>query len=513
MPNPNRIYLIAPMPVSADSQAADNTFVGGQNRYVLVASSGIASIAAWFPQDADIRLCEEIVEPVDFDDPAEIIGISINVSQMARGLEIAREFRRRGRQVVLGGPHVSLAPELFEGEGDCLVIGEIEPIAQQFVADALSGTLAPVYQGGKADMNQMPSPRWDLYPNHLACSASVQTSRGCPFECNFCDVIQYVGRKQRHKSAENVISECQQLYDLGYRDIFLSDDNFTVYRRRSQELLQNLATWNNGPDHERVSFSTQVSVDLARDPELLQACNDAGLRHVFVGLESSDEEALEASKKRQNLKVDLRQECETITEAGLTIRAGLIVGFDTDDSSCFERQYRFAQSLPVVRHQVSVLVAPLATPLFAELEKAGRIVESRDYVTNVGMTKLTNFLPARMSRTELAEGYIWLRQALLDPDATIQRFETYARTLGAGSQNNTAMESGRRQASPMLDLIKFMVRDPGARRVIMAVREMAAERPEIEADIVSQLALYLNDYRQLGDSSAFSSVSVKYGAI
>ena len=497
------------MPVSADGEAADNTLFATGNRYVLAASAGIASVAAWFPEDTDTRLCEEIVEPVNFDDPAGVVGISINVSQMTRGLEIAREFLRRGRRVVLGGPHVSLAPELFEGEGDCLVIGEIEPVAQQFVADALHGTLAPVYKGGKADMNQMPSPRWDLYPNHLALAASVQTSRGCPFECNFCDVIQYVGRKQRHKSAENVISECQQLYDLGYREIFFSDDNFTVYRRRSQELLQHLAAWNNGRDYGAVTFSTQVSVDLARDPELLEACSQAGLRYVLVGLETSDEEALKASKKRQNLKVDLRRECETITRAGLTIRAGLIVGFDTDDASCFERQFHFAQSLPVVGHHLSVLVAPIATPLYSELERAGRIVESRDYVTNVAMTKLTNFLPARMSRAELAEGYIWLRRALLDPQATIQRFETYARTLGADGRNYIAPRRANRQASPMLDLIKFMVRAPGARQVIMAVREMAAERREIEADIVSQLALYLSEYRQLQDPSATGAVAVR----
>ncbi len=148
-------------------------------------------------------------------------------------------------------------------------------------------------------------PRWDLYPNGQALMGSVQTSRGCPFECEFCDVIQYLGRKQRHKPVGQVLAELDQLYRLGYRSVFLADDNFTVYRARAKELLVALRDWNARQTDGRMRLMSQVSIDAAGDEDMLQMCADAGLTHVFIGIETPNEESLREAKKRQNLKKNL----------------------------------------------------------------------------------------------------------------------------------------------------------------------------------------------------------------
>lgn len=259
--------------------------------------------------------------------------ISVNLSQAVRGIEISRIFREKGKTVIMGGAHFSLAPQLFEQAADCLVVGEFEPVAPLFMAALQAGMLKARHDGSKAALGEARIPCRDLYPNDRALAGVVQTSRGCPFSCNFCDVIQYLGRVQRHKPSKKVIEEVQYLYDLGYRQINLSDDNFTVYRQRTLTLLSTLATWNGADEPEPVTFITQMSIDVAKDPDLFSMFSQAGLRFAFVGIETSSEAA------RQNLRVDLVRQCEKIVEAGGgAIHAGLIVGFDSDDLSCFERQ-------------------------------------------------------------------------------------------------------------------------------------------------------------------------------
>ncbi|TDX33392.1 B12-binding domain-containing radical SAM protein [Rhodovulum visakhapatnamense] len=489
-----RIYLIAPAPDDASDTTAEISMAGVKTPYTLSAAAGIVSVAALLPQEARIRLCDEVVQEVDLEAEADLVGLSINVSQVARGLELAAAFRRRGIPVVMGGAHVSLAPELFRGKADAIVIGEFETAAPRFAADLKAGGLQPEYRCGQADMAETPLPRWDLYPNDRAISGVVQTSRGCPFDCTFCDVIQYVGRKQRHKPPERVLAELRQLYDLGYREVSLSDDNFTVYRQRTRALLEALIAWNGTGGRHPVRFSTQISIDAARDPDLLAMCNRAGLRQVFVGIETGNPESLAEANKRQNLRIDLGDACRTVVGAGLTIRAGLIVGFDHDGLDCFERQFAFAQSLPIVGFNVSALVAPYATPLYAEMKRAGRIVDEDTHRLAAG-TRMTNLIPARMTREQLTEGRDWLKAALLAPDAAMARFETYAHTLGSPCQDMTrsawATASARRH--PLHELVPLMMKDKGARRVIEGVRDLIAARPEIGYDLTSILTLHLSE--------------------
>ncbi|MBL3585129.1 B12-binding domain-containing radical SAM protein [Rhodovulum sulfidophilum] len=486
-----RIYLIAPAPDDKTDTAAETGMTGVKTPFTLSAAAGIVSVAAWLPRGTDIRICDEVVQEVDLGAEIDPVGLSINVSQLVRGLDLARAFRRRGVPVVLGGAHVSLVPEIFRGRADCLVIGGFETAAPDVAADLPAGALKPEYRCGKADMAAMPLPRRDLYPNDRVIAGVVQTSRGCPFDGTFCDVIQYVGRKQRHKPPEKVLAEPDQLYRLGYREVSLSDDNFAVSRKRTRALLEALIGCNGSAGRDPVRFSPQISIDA----DLLALCNRAGLRQVVVGLETSAPAALAEANKRQNLHVGLIGKCRKLVAAGLTIRGGLIAGFDHDDLGCFERQFAFAQALPVDGFNVSAPVAPYATPLYAEMKRAGRIADADTHRGSAAGARLTNMLPAQMTREELAEGRALLKAALLAPDAALVRFEAYARTLAPPSQDmgRTAWVKPGARRHPLHELLPLMMKEKGTRRVILAVREMIAERPETGYDLTSTLTLYLSE--------------------
>jgi radical SAM superfamily enzyme YgiQ (UPF0313 family) len=263
----------------------------------------------------------------------------------------------------VGGPYASLSPEVFRGHCDILVTGELEAIAEDLFADLERGVWQPDYTAGKADLATSPIPRWDLYPTDRALMGCVQTSRGCPVECEFCDVIQYLGRKQRVKPIPQVLAELEVLYQHGFRAVFLADDNFTVYRRRAKETLCALRDWNRARSAGAIHFSTQVSIDAARAPEILRLLSEAGVTWVFVGIETPNQESLRESKKRQNVGVDLLAQVQAFLDHGISVTAGMIVGFDQDGPDIYERQFDFAMASPIPIFSVGALVAPAATPL------------------------------------------------------------------------------------------------------------------------------------------------------
>ena len=277
-----------------------------------------------------MTICEEYVEEIDFDVDADFIGVTGKVIQGQRMNEVADEFRRRGKTVLIGGPHASLSPEAVRDHCDILIIGELESIAEDFFSDLENGNWKSEYVADKPDLSTSPLPKFHLYPNDRALSGCVQTSRGCPFECEFCDVIQYLGRAQRHKMVEQIITELDVLYDIGYRAVFLADDNFTVYRKRAKAVLRALADWNASRKDGPVAFHTQVSIDAARDPEIMRLCGEAGLTRVFIGIETPNEESLRETGKRQNVGINLVDQIQVFLDHGISVTGGMIVGFDHD---------------------------------------------------------------------------------------------------------------------------------------------------------------------------------------
>ena len=426
-----RLLLVNPkVPPSVWSLSDVAPVIGAHG---MMPSLALTTIAALTPDDVEIVLHDEAEGPVDLDTECDVVGLTGYITQLNRTLELADAFRERGRLVVIGGPYASLDPETHRPHCDVLFIGEAEQTWPQFLADHAAGVWADTYVGERVDMSTSPVPRHELVDFGRFYMGSVQTSRGCPFECEFCDVIIYLDRRQRHKAPEQVVAELEVLYQQGYRDAFLCDDNLTAHRGRSAKILDAVAEWNESKP-ERMRFITQVSIDVARDQDtpLLQRAARAGLRLAFVGLESSNPESLAESKKHQNLRDDLVADIHKVQRAGIQVQSGLVCGFDADDLTCFQRQYDFMQAAGTPNVAVTMLGAPIGTPLFARLDAAGRVVPeevlgAEAYETLNGLT--TNVIPAQMTVDQLRQGVLWLLNALYRPDALLERVAVLADCL------------------------------------------------------------------------------------
>jgi hypothetical protein len=426
-----RLLLVNPkVPPSVWSLSDVAPVIGAHG---MMPSLALTTVAALTPDDVEIVLHDEAEGPVDLDTECDVVGLTGYITQLNRTLELADAFRERGRLVVIGGPYASLDPETHRPHCDVLFIGEAEQTWPQFLADHAAGAWADTYVGERVDMATSPVPRHELVDFGRFYMGSVQTSRGCPFECEFCDVIIYLDRRQRHKAPEQVVGELEVLYRQGYRDAFLCDDNLTAHRGRSAKILDAVAEWNESKP-ERMRFITQVSIDVARDQDtpLLERAARAGLRLAFVGLESSNPESLAESKKHQNLRNDLVADIHKVQRQGIQVQSGLVCGFDHDDLSCFRMQYDFMQAAGTPNVAVTMLAAPIGTPLATRLRAAGRVVEEDemargDFDTLNGLT--TNVVPAQMTVDQLRQGVLWLLNALYRPDALLERVTVLADCL------------------------------------------------------------------------------------
>ena len=334
---------------------------------------------------------------------------------------MAGEFRRRGKIVIAGGPFASLSPSALRAHVDILVIGEIESVASQLFSDLDNERWSPEYVGGRWDLSRSPMPRWSLYRNDRALVGCVQTSRGCPFDCEFCDVIAYLGRHQRHKPVEQVLAELDVLYGLGYRNAFIADDNFTAYRRRARELLHALKDWNASRTDGPMMFGTQLSIDAARDLKLVSLCASAGIDWVFIGIETPNEASLRECKKPQNLLLDLQTGINSFLAHGIAVTGGMIVGFDHDGPDIFKQQHDFAMASAVPIFSVGALVAPAATPLYSRMQREHRLIEGGPEVAALPWD--TNIIPVQMTRKELLAGMHWLCNSLYEPRSFWLRLE------------------------------------------------------------------------------------------
>ncbi len=494
---PKSLYLINPRSEVPTYYGAEVHEHRGRKPAYLIADLGTVTVAAMAPRDWTVTICEEHVEPVDFDTPADYIGLTGKLNQASRMVAIADQFRERGKTVIIGGPYASLCPESFRGRCDILVVGELEGMSEELFSDLESGNWKEEYVNeDKPDLTSSPLPRWDLYPNDRAMAGCVQTSRGCPFECEFCDVIQYLGRKQRHKSVDQILAECEQLYEIGYRAIFLADDNFTVYRRRAKEVLAALADWNESKASGPMSFGTQVSIDAVRDPEIMQGLAKAGMSFVFVGIETPNEESLKEAKKRQNVGTNLADDVQVFLDYGIGVIGGMIVGFDSDDHDIFQQHYDFAMQTAIPFLSLGALVAPVSTPLHDRMTASGRIVEGR--IDHAGPPWETNIIPQRMTRDELMSGLKWLCNRLYTPEAFGQRMVQMIERMGPQrgpfrkrSDGQVARKGMRSVELEAMNLVKSLVRQ-GRRERKMWSRIWTAmlEKPGSEIAVMNFVHRY-----------------------
>ena len=386
----------------------------------------VPTLAALTPSPIQVHCVDDTCEPIDYETDWDLVGITGYITQRLRMFEIADEFRRRGVPVAIGGPYASLSSFTVRPHADILFMGEAELTWPQFLSDFMAGAWKSEYrQAEPIDIRATPEPDLRmLKPSYWI--GVVQTSRGCPFECEFCDVIVYLGRKQRHKEPARVVSEIQQFYDLGYRSIFLSDDNFTANRARAMEIMSAIRDWND-QQHEPMTFSTQVSIDIARqqDTELLDLCASAGLRQAFVGIETPNPAALLEVKKGQNVRASLTADVAALQSRGIVVQAGMISGFDADTLDSFRVQFEFLQEVGTAVVSVSMLNAPEGTPLERRLlsENRLKLVPVNDLYLE------TNIVAKQMTEGELLNGTKWLLNKLYDPGNFLERVSVLAHTL------------------------------------------------------------------------------------
>jgi hypothetical protein len=510
------IYLINPISDFPTYFSAESFAARGLRPAVFMADLAITTLAGLMGREGlEVKLCDENLSAVDFDTPADFIGITGKVTQRGRMAALAREFRRRGKVVLIGGPYASLAPDFLRPHCDILVRGEAEDILAELCSDMKSSRWKDEYVGGKPDLSHTALPRMEDYPNDRALLGTIQTSRGCPFECEFCDVIQYLGRAQRHKPIPQVLTELDQLYRLGYRGVFLADDNFTIMRAHAKELLAALRDWNCRQENGRVTFSTQVSIDAAKDDELLRMCADAGLTNVFVGIETTNEDSLRESKKRQNLRINIGDQVQKFLDHGIKVTGGMIVGFDSDDLGIFQRQHDFAASTAIPIFSIGALVAPEATPLHGRLEKDDRLVEGEEVAA---MPWSTNIIPRQMTREQLLYGLQWLCNSLYHPAAFAERvsafIDRFANLRTAAGANAGWLKAGRRSVDmDAMELISRVIANgPEEEKLFSALCSKAAKNQraaEVLPSFFLQYAQIRYMYEQGGiwESERPSSVS------
>jgi radical SAM superfamily enzyme YgiQ (UPF0313 family) len=377
------------------------------------------TVAGLTPREHEVTLCDENVAEIDFDVEADIVGVTGYIIHKERMFEIIDEFRRRGRFVVVGGPFASLCPEELRGHCDVLFVDESEETWPLFLRDFEAGTWKTEYRPvEKPDMGLSPSPRFDLLEVDRYHALTIQFARGCPFNCEFCDIIVMYGRRPRAKSVEQVMTEIRECHRLGAKQVFVVDDNFIGNKKLAKELLRAMARW--GREHGYpIDFNTEVSLNVAQDEELLGLMREAHFTTVFIGIESPRRASLQETRKTQNIRGDLVESVRRIHAYGIQVQAGMIVGFDHDDESIFEEQLRFIQEARIPVSMTGLLQAMPKTPLYRRVAQEGRLLGD----TRGDQFVLTNILPKQMSRRRLYEGYRWLVDQLYD-------FRNYrARTL------------------------------------------------------------------------------------
>jgi radical SAM superfamily enzyme YgiQ (UPF0313 family) len=382
---------------------------------------GLLTLAALTPSQFRVTLCDENAgERIDYATSARIVGITGYIIQKARVFEIADRFRARGQTVVLGGPLANLLPEVCREHCDVLFEGEAEYTWPRFLRDFTAGSPADHYQETeKIHLPDSPLPRLDVLKGRYA-HGIVQCSRGCPFNCEFCDIIVMYGRKMRFKPVERVLQEVAAWHARGAEQVFFADDNFIGHRAYAKEVLQALARWN-AARRRPLSFYTQASIDMVRDDELLMLLRDANFASVFIGIESPRKASLAESHKTQNEKLDLVAAVHKVQSYNLFILAGMIVGFDHDDASIFDEQYEFLQESQIPVVMLNVLVAAPRTPLYQRLEAAGRLDHDTDIARYTGTNWRPNFRPLGMTAEDLQQGQERLYRRLYAPDAFAAR--------------------------------------------------------------------------------------------
>ncbi len=399
-------------------------------RKALLPPLGLITVGAILPQTWDIKLVDRNVRDITEKewDWAELVILSGMIVQKPDLLAQVSEAKRRDKQVAIGGPYATALPQEVQAAGaDYLILDEGEITLPLFVEAIERGEQSGTFRATeKPDVTHTPIPRYDLLEMDLYDVMSVQFSRGCPFQCEFCDIIVLYGRKPRTKTTAQILAELQALYDAGWRgSVFMVDDNFIGNKRNVKRMLMELKVWREERGYP-FSFLTEASVDLAQDEELLDLMVECDFHWVFLGIETPDQDSLALTKKFQNTRDPLSEAIATITRYGIQIMGGFIIGFDGEKPGAGQRVVQFVEQTAIPVPLFSMLQALPNTGLWHRLQQEGRLLDREG---DINQTTLMNFLPTRPIE-DIAEEYVEAFCELYEPQKYLERVFRHFKMLG-----------------------------------------------------------------------------------
>jgi radical SAM superfamily enzyme YgiQ (UPF0313 family) len=428
----------------------------------LVPPLGLITVAALCPKQWEIRLVDLAFDELNDEDLlwANLVMVSAMEVQREGVRQTLERASKLNRRTMIGGPYASSEPEALLPLADHVVVGEPDEIFQQIAADLESGSARKLYRVmEKPDVSRTSAPRFDLLAMNKYAFMSVQFSRGCPFTCEFCDIITLYGRRPRTKSPAQLIAELDALLELGWRkEVFVVDDNFIGNHKAALELACALQQWQRR-NRFPFGFFTEASMDLASRPALLDAMVKANFCRVFIGIESPSVESLKEAKKFQNLRRDPLDCIRLIQQHGLWVMGGFIVGFDSDPPDIFDRQIEFVEQAAIPWAMTGLLQAPPTTPLYERMKKEGRLVPESSEPSNFSSPNFRTVLPL----PELLAGTKRMLLTLYDP----RRF--YERVLASLERLQLQPEQRAPRLS-LLPLLSVMVRSVWNQGVLSGYR-------------------------------------------
>jgi radical SAM superfamily enzyme YgiQ (UPF0313 family) len=405
------------------------------DRKVMLPPLGLVTVAAILPQTWEYTLVDRNIRPVTEAEWewADIVILSAMIVQKEDLLNQIREAKRRAKLVAVGGPYPTALPQEVEAAGaDYLILDEGEITLPLFVEAVRQNKSQGIFRadGKRPDVSSTPIPRFDLLDFAAYDNMAVQFSRGCPFQCEFCDIIVLYGRKPRTKTPTQLLAELDRLYELGWRRaIFMVDDNFIGNKRNVKLLLKELKPWM-AAHHYPFRFNTEASVDLAQDQELMDLMVECNFTAVFLGIETPDEASLMVTQKPQNTRDPLTESVDAIIRSGLRVMAGFIIGFDGEQPGAGDRIVHFVEQTTIPMALLSMLQALPDTALWHRLQLEGRLREEEIGAADINQTTLMNFVPTRPLK-EIAEEYVNAFWQLYEPMTYLQRTYRHFLKLGA----------------------------------------------------------------------------------
>lgn len=366
-----------------------------KNKHLPYPGLALPIIAALTPGEVDVEIVNDYFEEIDYNDPADLVGITAMTPQAPRGFQIAEEFRRHGKKVVMGGFHASLFPEEAIEHCDAVVVGEAENIWPHVWEDFLRGSMKGIYRADeRPDLSGLPAPRYDLLSRkgYSLLSYPVQTTRGCPHRCEFCSVHHFFGGSYRQRPVDEVVRDIKATQSPY---IFFTDDNIAADRKYTMELLAAIKPLG-------IVWGSQCNLSACEDEEFLQAAHDAGCLSLFVGVESLEQESLDAANKPFNRIDDYPRILQRIKDVGIVPHVSMIMGMEGDTPETFDKTYDFLMKNKVPVAYFFILAPAPGTPFFNRWEAEDRLLH-KDWSLYGGDTCV--FVPKRMTKEQLEDGF------------------------------------------------------------------------------------------------------------